>query len=219
MTQVLIGARNPDDRLYIGVLVTMASSMTGQLSLFQEPSTVPEGLRYHADFITPAAERDLLAAFQTLPFKAFQFGVFEGKRRVVSFGWKYDYTRQRLDAATDIPRWLDPLRERAAGFIGQRPEVVRQALVTEYDTGAGIGWHRDKPMFETIIGISLGSDCVFRLRRKAGDKWQRFSLNAAARSIYSMAGAARRQWEHSIPGVDAKRYSITFRTMVDGEAP
>ena len=91
--------------------------------------------------------------------------------------------------------------------------AVRQILCTEYEAGVGIGWHRDKPQFDRIYGLSLGSDCRFRFRRKAGKAWQRFTLHAEPRSLYTMAGESRHVWEHSIPAVEAMRYSITFRTM------
>jgi alkylated DNA repair dioxygenase AlkB len=184
-----------------------------QLNLFDAAPVLPDGLRYRADFITQSDQRDLIAAIRELPLEPFQFGAFEGKRRVTWFGWRYDYTVKRLMESTPMPNWLLPLRAKVADFIGRPAEHIRQALVTEYEPGAGIGWHRDKPMFETIVGISLGSDCTFRLRRKSGTAWERAKLTAEARSIYTMDGSARHEWEHSIPGVDATRYSITFRTM------
>ncbi|MET0968951.1 MAG: alpha-ketoglutarate-dependent dioxygenase AlkB [Tardiphaga sp.] len=193
--------------------MAMPPSPASQLQLFDAAPVLPDGLRYRAGFITHVEERDLIAAIRELPLEPFQFGAFEGKRRVTWFGWRYDYTVQRLVESTPMPEWMLPLRARAAALIGQPAELIRQALVTEYEPGAGIGWHRDKPMFETIIGISLGSDCTFRLRRKVGSAWERVKLAAEARSIYTMDGSARHDWEHSIPGVDAMRYSITFRTM------
>ena len=149
-----------------------------------------------------------------LPLQPFQFGQYEGKRRVASFGFRYDYTLRRLQEADPIPRWLAPLIERIEGFGGPGTKIA-QVLCTEYDTGVGIGWHRDKPHFNRIFGLSLGSPCRFRLRRVVGDRWQRHALDAAPRSIYMMAGAVRWEWEHSIPAVEAPRHSITFRTMVD----
>jgi alkylated DNA repair dioxygenase AlkB len=190
-----------------------ASSPANQLSLFAIAPVLPDGLRYGAEFVARSDEANLITSIRELPLEPFQFGAFEGKRRVVSFGWRYDYTLKRIAEAAPMPDWLLPLRDKVAGFIGQPVDRIRQVLVTEYEPGAGIGWHRDKPMFETIAGISLGSDCTFRLRRKMGARWERASVIAAARSIYTMDGPARHQWEHSIPGVDAMRYSITFRTM------
>ena len=90
---------------------------------------------------------------------------------------------------------------------------MRQILCTEYDEGVGIGWHRDKPHFDKVFGLSLASACKFRFRRKNGANWQRFTLDAAPRSLYSMSGDSRHVWEHSIPMVERQRYSITFRTM------
>jgi alkylated DNA repair dioxygenase AlkB len=190
------------------------AGLAEQLPLFADISSAPEGLRYAAEFISPADERDLIERVAALPLQPFQFGKYEGKRRVASFGFRYDYALRRLQQADPIPQCLAPLMERVEGFGGPGTKIV-QVLCTEYDTGVGIGWHRDKAHFDRIFGLSLGSPCKFRFRRTAGDKWQRFALDAAPRSIYMMAGAARHDWEHSIPTVEAPRHSITFRTMVE----
>ncbi|MCA1455647.1 alpha-ketoglutarate-dependent dioxygenase AlkB [Bradyrhizobium sp. BRP22] len=189
--------------------------MTEQLALFADnssASSAPEGLRYVADFISSEVERELIARITALPLQPFQFGQYQGKRRVASFGFRYDYTERRLREADSMPDWLGPVIEQVEAFGGPQTEIA-QVLCTEYDTGVGIGWHRDKPQFDRILGLSLGSPCKFRFRRPAGDKWERFTLEAQPRSIYLLSGAARQVWEHSIPAVEAPRYSITLRTM------
>lgn len=186
--------------------------MSDQLSLFAKAPVGPDGLRYADDFISVAAERDLITKVLALPLEPFQFGQYEGKRRVASFGFSYDYTARRLVAANPIPEWLSDITRRVEAFDG--PDTrIQQVLCTEYNIGVGIGWHRDKPHFDKIFGLSLGAACRFRFRRPVPPKFERFTLEAAPRSIYMMTGEARSVWEHSIPGVDAKRYSITFRTM------
>jgi alkylated DNA repair dioxygenase AlkB len=183
-----------------------------QFSLFADKPLAPEGLRYAAEFISSDRERELIARIAALPLQPFQFGQYEGKRRVVSFGHRYDYTLRRLQQAEPIPSWLHPIIAEVEKFGGPQTEIA-QILCTEYDTGVGIGWHRDKPHFDRIFGLSLGAPCKFRFRRPAGSKWERFTLDAAPRSIYMMSGPSRSVWEHSIPAVEAPRYSITFRTM------
>ena len=188
--------------------------MTEQFAFFASLSRDPEGLRYAADFVSPETEGELIGRIAALPLKPFQFGQYEGKRRVASFGFSYDYVLRRLREAEPIPDWLGPVLRKVEAFGG--PETrVRQVLCTEYDFGVGIGWHRDKPHFDRIFGLSLGSGCKFRFRRAAGDKWERFTLDAEPRSLYMMSGESRRVWEHSIPAVEAPRYSITFRTMAE----
>jgi len=184
-----------------------------QLSLFSASQTGPEGLRYQPGFITPAEEQSLITNIRALPLAPFQFGAYEGKRRVVYFGSRYDFTHQRLEDADPIPDWLAPIVARVEQFARLRPGNVAHALVTEYETGAGIGWHRDKKQFGEVFGLSLGSACHFRFRRKAGTRWERFTLEAEPRSLYVMSGESRHVWEHSIPPVEIPRYSITFRTM------
>ena len=106
-----------------------------------------------------------------------------------------------------------PLTGRVERFAALPSGSIKHALCTEYDVGAGIGWHRDKRHFDQVFGLSLASACKLRFRRKVGNKWERFTLEARPRSIYLMSGPSREVWEHSIPAVEAQRYSITFRTM------
>jgi alkylated DNA repair dioxygenase AlkB len=184
-----------------------------QLALFMDPNAGPEGLRYQPEFVDETTEAELIAHLKELPLQPFQFGAYEGKRRVASFGFRYDYTVKRLQEADPIPAWLASMIKSVEMFGNVPAGCVRQVLCTEYDVGVGIGWHRDKPHFDQIFGLSLGASCKFRFRRPAGDKWQRFTLTAEPRSLYMMSGESRQIWEHSIPAVDQRRYSITFRTM------
>jgi alkylated DNA repair dioxygenase AlkB len=120
-----------------------------------------------------------------------------------------------LRGADPIPSWLAEIIAEVETFGGP-PTRIQQVLCTEYDIGVGIGWHRDKPHFDKVFGLSLGSACKLRFRRPAGKMWNRFTLNAEPRSLYMMSGASRQVWEHRIPPVEAPRYSITFRTMTNG---
>jgi alkylated DNA repair dioxygenase AlkB len=185
-----------------------------QPSLFDTPPPgLPEGLAYQPNFIDRDEEAGLVARLETLPFTAFQFHGFEGKRRVVSFGWRYDFNQGGLQRAAPIPDWLEPLAARAAAFAGVAPDAFAHALLTEYSPGAGIGWHRDRPQFEDVIGVSFLSPCRVRFRLREHDHWRRAALVAAPRSAYLLRGPARREWEHSIPPLETLRYSITFRTF------
>jgi alkylated DNA repair dioxygenase AlkB len=175
----------------------------------------PGGFRYRADFLSEPDERNLVAELERQDFKAFEFRGFEGKRRVVSYGWRYDFNGGGLKQAEDMPAFLSPLHERAAAFAGLARDDLQQVLLTEYAPGAAIGWHKDRSVFGKVIGISLLSDCVFRFRREARGTWQRAKLVVERRSAYLLAGAARHDWQHSIPPVDRLRYSITFREFRD----
>lgn len=193
--------------------------MTPQLELFTgddapEPEQkLPDGFRYQPDLIEWADEHALLEQLRELPFQPFEFHGYTGRRRVVSFGWQYDFGARSLHKAGEMPAFLLPLRSRAARFAGLPAQALQQALVTEYSPGAGIGWHRDKGVFGQVVGVSLLAPCVFRFRRAAGKKWDRANLIAAPRSAYLLNGAARSIWEHSIAPVKTLRYSITFRSL------
>jgi alkylated DNA repair dioxygenase AlkB len=186
--------------------------MGRQIDAF-EVRTLPEGFKYAPEALPAELERDLLHTLPSLPFKAFEFRGFEGKRRVVSYGWRYDFNHQTLQHADPIPPLLVPVRGIAGRFAGLDPEQLEQVSVIEYSPGAAIGWHRDRPMFGDIVGISLLSPTRFRFRRKDGRTWQRAALRVDPRSIYLLRGPAREEWEHSIPPVDRLRYSITLRTF------
>lgn len=184
-----------------------------QIALFTQTDALPRGFRYQPELLTAQEEQHLLSEMRHLPFKEFLFQGFVGKRRIVSYGWQYDFNERALRQAQEIPAFLFPLRGAAANFAGLLPEQLAQVLLTEYDAGASIGWHRDKGVFGDVVGISLLSACRFRFRRKVGTEWQRASLTAEPRSAYLLRGPSRTEWEHSIPAVEALRYSVTFRTL------
>jgi alkylated DNA repair dioxygenase AlkB len=183
------------------------------LDLFESPPALPEGFRYQREVISREMETSLLEKFGELPFREFEFHGYTGKRRVVSYGWQYDFAEAKLRKTEDIPDFLFPVRDIAARFAGIDPTLLHHVLVTEYSPGAPIGWHRDKAVFGDVVGVSLLSACTFRLRRKVGGKWERASIIAEPRSAYLMRGPSRTEWEHSIPPVDSLRYSITLRNF------
>jgi alkylated DNA repair dioxygenase AlkB len=185
-----------------------------QLGLFEPSPRLPEGFDYKADLLSPAQEQELLGRFAHLNFREFAYREYLGKRRVVSFGMHYDFTRSAIVRAEDIPAFLIPLRDSAAVFARIAPSELQHALVTEYAPGAAIGWHRDRPVFKDVIGVSFGSSCRFRFRRKRSSSWERASQIVQPRSIYRLRGAARTEWEHSIPPAERLRYSVTFRSLV-----
>lgn len=183
-----------------------------QLDLLASAPALPEGLRYRPDLISPNEEAALVAEVGALPFRPFEFRGYLGNRRTVSFGYRYDYSEQKVHEAPPIPDFLLPLRDRAAEFAGLVPPQLPHALVTEYAPDAGIGWHRDRPVFEDVIGISLLAPCRFRLRRRQGAGWERAAIDLAPRSAYLLRGPVRHEWQHSIAPMDDLRYSVTFRS-------
>jgi alkylated DNA repair dioxygenase AlkB len=190
-------------------------SASHTLDLFGDDS-LPEGFRYQGDFLSEGEERSLLEHIKVLPFREFEFHGFTGRRRIVSFGWRYDFNGGRLTKTEDMPEFLSGIRARAESFAAIAPKGLQQVLISEYSPGAAIGWHKDRSVFGDVVGISLLSACTFRLRRKAGKSWQRRNLIAEPRSIYLLRGPSRTEWEHSIPGVDSLRYSLTFRNILEG---
>ncbi len=192
--------------------------MAAQIDLFGAappgPATgLPPGIAYAPDLITPDEERALVARLDEIEVTPFRFQGWLGKRLTASFGWRYDFDDASFGPTEPIPDFLLPLRERAAGFAGLAAEDLVQALIIRYDPGAGIGWHRDRPVFEHVVGISLEAPTTLRLRRRTEMGFERAALPLAPRSIYHLSGKARHGWEHSIAAMDARRWSVTFRSL------
>ncbi len=193
--------------------------MLAQFDLFKaKAKDGPDGLRYLDNVLSEAEENAAIRDLAALDLKPFVFHSFLGKRRVASFGWRYDYQSGGLQRAADMPSFVLGLRERAAKAAEIAPGDFAQALVTEYALGAGIGWHRDKPHFGKVAALSLGAPCGLRFRRRRNGGWERRTLSVAPRSFYLLDGDARSIWEHSIAPMPVLRYSVTFRTLVDRHA-
>ena len=182
-------------------------------ALFDLPPAAPPGFRYQAGLVTPDEERELAERLEMLAFEPFQFRGYEGRRRVISFGLKYDFNGPGLVAVDPLPDWLLPLRARAAAFAGLPGEAFAHVLINEYREGAPIGWHRDRPVFDKVVGVSLLAPAVMRFRRRAGARFDRINVPIEPRSAYLLDGEARTDWEHSLPEARAHRYSITFRNL------
>jgi alkylated DNA repair dioxygenase AlkB len=174
----------------------------------------PPGLLTVDDFISVPEEHALLENIATLPFQPFAFHGWFGKRETISFGWRYDFNDARIHEAPPLPGFLLPLRERAAALAKLPPHSLEQALVVRYDVGAGIGWHKDRPVFDRVVGISLLAPCILRFRRREARGFRRFALPAPPRSAYLLGGEVRQDWEHSIAPMTARRFSITFRNRL-----
>lgn len=171
------------------------------------------GLQYRPDFITEAEEGDLVRHLSTVHLSPFRFHGWTGKRLTRTFGWHYDFDEASFTPAEPIPDWLEPLRDRAAASAGITPDQFEHALLVRYDPGAGIGWHRDRPQFDRVVGISLASAAVLRFRKRRPGGFERTTLELEPRSAYLLSGDARHHWEHSITPGEALRLSITFRSL------
>jgi alkylated DNA repair protein (DNA oxidative demethylase) len=179
--------------------------------LFTEPLIA--GLDYRPDFIEPDEERQLVGRLEALDLSPFRFHGWLGNRKSQSFGWRYDFDDASFTRTEPIPAWLQPLRDKAAALAEVAPGDIHHALIARYDPGAGIGWHKDRDVFEKVVGISLGTPATLRFRQRAGGSFKRASVEVEPRSAYLLSGEARWDWEHRITPGDQLRFSITFRTL------
>jgi alkylated DNA repair dioxygenase AlkB len=171
------------------------------------------GFAYAEGLVTPDEEALLIAAVDAAGLSPFRFQGWLGKRLTTSFGWRYDFDDGAFTMGAPLPEWLLPLREKAADFAGLPAADFAHALLIRYDPGAGIGWHKDRPVFEHVVGVSLGNPAVIRFRRRRPGGFDRFAAPVAPRSVYHLSSEVRHDWEHSLAPMDVPRWSITFRSL------
>jgi len=175
--------------------------------------TLPDGLVYRPEFVTPAEERQLLDQLEGMQFDEVTMRGQTARRVVRHFGLDYDYETFKVTPTEPLPADLEWLRRRAAELVAEEPEALAEILLTRYPPGAPIGWHRDAPAFAKVIGVSLAALARMRFQRGKGAERETAELLLEPRSVYVLDGPARTQWQHSIPPVKELRYSITFRTV------
>lgn len=186
------------------------------------PAVSVPGLRYLADWITPATGEAVLRDIDAAPWST------QLKRRVQHYGHRYDYGRRSVAAdqragVTPLPAWARQLSDRlvAEGLLDRDAE---QVIVNEYQPGQGISAHVDcVPCFGPVVAaISLGSNCVMDFTQPEDDS--KMAVPLAPGSLLVMTGPARYVWRHAIaarrsdPGIAgrvprARRVSVTFRTL------
>ena len=185
-------------------------------TLFPIETFLPDGFSYSENFITLEEEDELIREIAEIELHGLLFQGFEAKRKVASFGYDWSFEKRALSKGKDIPPVFDSLLNKVAAKLYKAKDDFAELLVTEYPVGSVINWHRDAPPFDIIAGISLQSDCIFRLRPHEKIKQNRksiISLPVKRRSLYIMEGIARTEWQHSIAPVKEVRYSITLRTL------
>lgn len=185
-------------------------------TLFPVEYTFPEGFSYIPGFLSADEERTLLREIEQIEMHTFVFQGFEAKRKAASFGYDYSFEKKTISPGLEIPAGFLPLINKVAEKTSMTIEDFKELLILEYPPGAVINWHRDAPPFGLIAGISLLSDCTFRLRPHEKEKQSRksiISFPVQRRSLYLMDGPARSDWQHSTAPVQQKRYSITLRTL------
>ena len=182
-----------------------------QSDLFARPLLA--GLDYREDFISRENERVLVEQLGTMDLAPFRFHGWTGNRKTQSYGWRYDFDDASFRPTEPIPDWLQPLREEVAALAQVPSDEIAHVLIARYEPGAGIGWHKDRSVFDRVVGISLNAPATLRFRQRNGPSFRRFSLPVEPRSAYLLSGDARHEWEHSIAPGDDLRFSITFRTL------
>ena len=189
------------------------SCVVSDVVLFGDLRTLPPGFIYQPAFLSAAEQTALLDEIRALEFHEVRMRGVVARRRVIQYGWNYAFDGGRVSEGPPLPAFLLPVRARVASLASVAPDALREAVIIEYQPGAPMGWHRDAPDFDIVVGISLLSACQFRFRRGPERGSDRVTITLEPGSAYVLSGPSRTEWQHSIPEVDALRYSITFRTL------
>lgn len=185
-------------------------------TLFDLAPIFPPGFEYFPEFLSGDEEQELLKIVAGTAVQPFVFQGYTAHRKIASFGFDYNFANRKLSKGEDIPPVFGPLIRKVSLKLGIAASLFLEMLITEYPPGAVINWHRDAPPFDIIAGISLLSDCIFRLRPQEKTKHGRssvISFPVKRRSLYVIRDIARSEWQHSIVPVKTTRYSVTLRTL------
>jgi len=171
------------------------------------------GLVYEPDFLAVEEERSLIAQIRQLPLEEAKYKAYTAKRRTASFGFEYDFDHLKMHPAPPMPAFLEPLKEKVGSRLQIPATNFVHTLVTEYRPGVELGWHRDVPEFEIVVGISLAGPARMRFRQYPAKKGAKILvLDLEPRSMYVLRDEIRWGWQHSVSPTSALRYSVTFRT-------
>jgi alkylated DNA repair dioxygenase AlkB len=185
-------------------------------TLFDISPMLPDGFNYYPNFISEAEELLLINLINKFELQNMKFHEYEAKRKVISFGSGWSFTEQKLKQGNPIPKEFYFLVDKIALQLRIPDSMIAQFLITEYPPGSVINWHRDAPPFEIIAGVSLLADCNFKLRPQQKEKQTRsatISLPVQRRSLYTIRGLSKNEWQHSTAPLKKVRYSLTFRTL------
>lgn len=173
----------------------------------------PKGLIYISEFLSIQEERSLLVSIGELPSEDWERTEMRGqviKRRVLSFGWRYQLYKRLLVPAPQPPAFLRMLLDRCAKQVGMNASSFDQAVIMRYPPGAGIGLHTDARCFgPVVLGISLSACCRMVFRRRPTEVYERL---LEERSLLILRDEARVSWGHEIMPVRNERLSILFRS-------
>lgn len=184
-----------------------------QAPLFDFRKSYPNGFVYEPNFISADEEAALTAAIEKLELRNAPYKEYVANRRIKNFGWSYDPETSQLVEQEPLPDFLRPLATRIAAYLGTPKSRVIEALVTKYQPGTGVGWHRDNEKIEKVVGISLAGWCDFQLRKIGVDEDEPLTVTVEPRSVYVMQGESRWDYLHRVVPTKTLRYSITFRTL------
>lgn len=174
----------------------------------------PPGLKLAYEIMTLEEEAQLIGRIQASGLADYAYDA-ANPRSSMSYGWKYDFRDDSFVACAPTPEGFGAICETAARFAGVEPGDLAECLLNRYDPGAIIQWHFDKPVWEHVVGISLGAAATMEFRKATADGCQHAAVELRPRSIYLLSGEARHAYQHSLLPVDGTRWSITFRSFSD----
>jgi DNA oxidative demethylase len=185
-----------------------------QLELIETTTHLPPGLLLFPELIDVHEELNLLNSISQIDWKEVRMHGVVAKRKVMHYGIDYLYDSRQISRTVAPPDFLAGIMNKAASILRVDAKALEEVLVSYYPPGAGIGWHRDAPMFgDQVFGISLGGEAIMKFRHETEKGFEVIKVPLRPRAGYVIGGASRWQWQHSIPAVKSARYSVTLRTI------
>lgn len=189
----------------------------------KERNTLPSlpGFTLIQNYVSDAEETNLWNDLDKLPW------VVDFSRKLQYYGYRNERTKpyHLVPIKEEIPDCMDFLTNKIMEdkLVFKTPD---QVIINDYEPGQGIKPHFDRKDYfnNTIIGVSLGSDCLMEFTHvKEGNK---VSVFIPRKSLYILEDEARYDWHHGIPGrktdklgngnvlTRKRRISITYRNVI-----
>ncbi len=194
-------------------------------------TNTPKGLFYYNGYVPIDIEQDICEWFSSPNIQSSLFPVANARgkssrnaRKVLHYGWRYNYTSGTREKAPSFPPVLNALRNILKiwedGPKGFDLLNLDQCIVNRYLPGQGIGAHIDSSSYGDVIAcFTFGGGREMEFTRGT----EKYRLYTTKNSLYVMSGEARGEWKHqmrprksdTVGGTRVSRiecFSVTFRS-------
>lgn len=142
------------------------------------------GLYYFEKIITEELAKNIIEWYNTQEAKMIKVGLSKNSRKVLQYGYSYNYINQKSEKIEDIPPILQELINIIPNINNQNQEY-NQCIINRYLPGQGIGAHIDSKIFGDNIA------CFTLMSGRYIEFTDLTQLYTEPNSLYIMTGDAR----------------------------